>query len=276
MPLNATLVTHGLGTVGASGGGGGAINTPVLAVADNADGTGAVATITNATGGTTNTVMVGNWNRGIGSVTFTSGGSRTGNGTVSLALAVGIYWGYVQSTATDAEEPSNFVFFRVTDAVTALPINERIGLEILDRLETVTTGNGYSQTLDVERPIRRGVKGLVGFKTILEQAPEAQFVEILSGNPSRIIWRQDYEVSILVAPSDLSTTPLDTVANVAAADAETAITDGGGGEWSQFGGLALYAEQTGRDISNDGKEAIVRLTYSVTYRTPENDPYTAR
>ena len=259
-----------------AGGGGGAINTPVLAVADNGDGTGAVATITNATSGTTNTVMVGNWNHGIGTVSFTSGGSRTGNGTVSLSLAVGTYWAYVQSTATDAEEPSNFVFFRVTDTVTALPINERIGLEILDRLETVTTGNGYSQTLDVERPKRKGVQGLLGFKTVLVQAPEAEFVEILEGVPATITWRQLYEVYITIAPSDTSTTPLDTVANIAAADAEMAITDGGGGEWSSFGGLARYAEQTGRDIGNDGQHPVVRLAYTVTYRHPENDPKTPR
>lgn len=275
MTLTAGIISQGFGSASSGGGGGGAINAPTLAVADNGDGTGGVATISGASSGTTNTVYVSQWSHSAGALSFTSAGSRSNNGTVNLSLTIGKYVGYVGSVDGDAFNISNFVQFAITDA-DALPVIERIVAEIKDRLDFVTTGNGYNQTLSVERPLRRGVQGLLGFKTIVEQAPEAQFVEILHGNPGTITWKQDIDVSILVAPSDAATTPLDTVANLAAADAEYAITHDGSNEWSQFGGLALFAEQTGRDISSDGKESIVRLTYSVTYRTPENDPYTAR
>lgn len=160
--------------------------------------------------------------------------------------------------------------------VTVYPIVEQIARKILSRLEAVTTGNGYNQTFSAERPLRKGVQNLLGFRAFVTQAAEARMVAIEQGNPGTVTWQQDYYVTILIAPPDDDTTPVDTVSNLAAADAETAITDSGSDEWSQFGGLALYAEQTGRDIVNDGNESNVRLTYSVTYRTPENDPYTAR
>jgi hypothetical protein len=80
-----------------------------------------------------------------------------------------------------------------------------------------------------------------------------------------------------VAAADDDTTPVDTAANFAAADAELAITtEQIRGDWASFDGLAIDAEQTGRDIQVDGETATVRLTYAVTYRHSENDPYTVR
>ncbi len=93
--------------------------SPTLAVVDNADGTGAVATITASTTGSTNAVMT----QAVSGSVFASAGSRTGNGTVSLSLGAGYYWAYVQSTKNGVSAQSNVVRFAVTDS--ALAVYER-------------------------------------------------------------------------------------------------------------------------------------------------------
>jgi hypothetical protein len=87
-----------------------AVAAPTLAV--NAAGT--LATITGATTGTTNTVYVADWPL----ETFTSEGSRTGNGTVALTLTSGPKLAYVLSTLSGVTNISNLIHFRVPAADT--------------------------------------------------------------------------------------------------------------------------------------------------------------
>lgn len=157
------------------------------------------------------------------------------------------------------------------------PVVERIARSFKRRLAQVTTGNGYSLTLDVERPARRGTESIANGKCVLVQAPEAQKVGQVDGNPAAVEWRQEFYITIHVSAADDDTTPVDTVANAAAAAAELAITtEQLSGDWAQFDGLAIESEQTGRDIQFDGETATVRLAYAVIYRHSENDPYTVR
>lgn len=160
---------------------------------------------------------------------------------------------------------------------TTYPIVERIARVIADRLEEVTEADGYSLTLDVVRPLREGVTNFTHGLCVLEQSAEAARDQENSfpGNPPSVCWDQDFTITIFVSPED-TTTPLDTVANMAASDAESAITNNGTDDWAQMDGLALLTEQTGRDIFADGETRQVRLTYRVKYRTSENDPYTVR
>lgn len=117
MTLTANIIVQGFGSA-SGGGGGGAINSPTLAVADNGNGTGGVATISGATSGTTNTVYVAVWNGQQGSFSFVSAGSRIGNGTVTLALAVGWYWGFVRSSdGTNQADSAVMVQFALTDEI---------------------------------------------------------------------------------------------------------------------------------------------------------------
>lgn len=74
-------------------GGSGAVT---LSVVDNGDDTGATATIAGATGNVT--VYAAPWAGGLSNAAFTSAGTRSGNGTVALALAAGYWWIYA---ATD-------------------------------------------------------------------------------------------------------------------------------------------------------------------------------
>jgi hypothetical protein len=105
---------RGDGTLGTFSGS--PVDVPTLAIADSGDGTGAVATVAGSTTGTTNTIYVATWP---GS-TFTSAGSRTANGTVSLSLATGIYWGYCRSSLSGLVVNSLLSRFVVTDATSAV------------------------------------------------------------------------------------------------------------------------------------------------------------
>jgi hypothetical protein len=116
-------VTYGFGTLPSGGGGGGAIDSPVLAVADLGNGTGATATITlSDSGSVSNDVYTGSWGGGAENVTFTLENSRTGDGTVSLTLTTGFYWAYVVSSDGSSYSVSNLVYFRVSDATEAIHV----------------------------------------------------------------------------------------------------------------------------------------------------------
>ena len=111
-----------------------AVDTPTLSITDNGDGTGAVATIAGSTVGTTNTIYVATWP----SSTFTSGGSRSGDGDVALSLTTGAYLAYVHSTLSGVTNISNIVHFRATDS------DDPIWGECLDAVQTVIQGLSMS------------------------------------------------------------------------------------------------------------------------------------
>jgi len=64
--------------------------TLALSIVDNADGTGAVATVSGSDAGSTNTV----YTVAAGGTLWTSRGSRTGDGTVALSLSTGYHFAY--------------------------------------------------------------------------------------------------------------------------------------------------------------------------------------
>lgn len=94
----------------------GSIFVPALSVVDNADGSGAVATISGSTPGTTNTVYVADWP----GQAWAQGGQLTGDGTVALSSAVGPHWAAVLSQSAAAAAVSLMVQFRVTDGTQAV------------------------------------------------------------------------------------------------------------------------------------------------------------
>ena len=94
------------------------IAVPTLAVADNADGTGATATIAAGEAAATNVVKT----RLLGTATWVTSGTRTGNGTVALALGLGVYAAYVQSSSGGVTVYSTPVLFTTTTNVGSVMI----------------------------------------------------------------------------------------------------------------------------------------------------------
>lgn len=89
-------------------------DVPTFSVADNGDGTGGVVTIAGSTVGSTNTFFAAPWSGGFISAAFVSYGSRTGNGTLAVALVSGYYWGLVRSSLSGQIVDSLPVGFRIS------------------------------------------------------------------------------------------------------------------------------------------------------------------
>lgn len=96
-------------------------DTPTLSLADNGDGTGAVATVASSSSGSSNVVSTVPVDGDLGGGTdWTAGGSRTGDGTVSLTLDPGYYWARVVSTLNSQTAVSIPIYFVVTSGDDAL------------------------------------------------------------------------------------------------------------------------------------------------------------
>lgn len=72
-----------------------------LAISDTGDGTGAVATVAGSGGGSTNTLTKAAWSGDVGSIVFSAAGSRSGDGTIAVSTANGLWlWQLVNSSGT--------------------------------------------------------------------------------------------------------------------------------------------------------------------------------
>lgn len=98
-----------------------AVNTPTLTLADSGNGSGAIATVAGSTSGSTNTIYATQWAGGFINQAYTSYGSRTGDGAVSLALGLGYWFVYCGSTKSGLDGANSLVSgVRVTDGAAAL------------------------------------------------------------------------------------------------------------------------------------------------------------
>ncbi len=130
-----------------------AINRPTLSIADNADGTGGVATISGATAGTIQDVFAQKVDGDLGTNTWEMVGTRTSDGTVNVTPTAGLtgyYWWHCESTdesdsgsdsggADDETVISNLVYQNLTSGSEAVMeqcltgVQSRIqGLSLLD------------------------------------------------------------------------------------------------------------------------------------------------
>lgn len=142
-----------------------------LSVVDDADNTGATATITGATG--TVTIYAASWSGGFTSPSFASVGSRSGDGTVSLALAAGYWWVYAATSnyitpvvgvlvTTGNDAMWYRILVAVTERIQALslsgldsdnvimqkfPFNKKSNQSLADRLTTGIFVNPTRETL---------------------------------------------------------------------------------------------------------------------------------
>lgn len=149
-------------------------DAPTLSVADDGDDTGATATIADSSAGSANVVYTRAVSGGIGSTSWTNSGNRTGDGTVSLSLAAGYYWAYVESTLNSQVVTSNVVYFVVTTGDD--PVFEQCLDGVLARLQGMTfaglnTANFTRRKLPWNRKLTSGEAKPGAFIT---PAPERQ------------------------------------------------------------------------------------------------------
>lgn len=88
-----------------------------VTIADNADGTGAVATIAGSDALTTNTLYYSIFAGTVGAQTWVSAGTRTGDGTIAVALGVGNYLWKVVGTVSAAAAFATY-YRNLTDTTT--------------------------------------------------------------------------------------------------------------------------------------------------------------
>ncbi len=141
MPI---IIDWGYGSGGS--GSGSPLATPSLAVVDNANGTG-TATVSSSDAAATNTIYTTPADGNLSSAVWTSRGSRTGDGAVTLTLANGIYWVRCRSeTATQSAEAEPRLL-AVTDGLA--DVHERIVLAVVSRLQSLTLAGTADSTPDI-------------------------------------------------------------------------------------------------------------------------------
>jgi hypothetical protein len=132
--------------------------TPVLAVVDHGNDTGATATIGLSESGAINTVFVQRFSGETTSFAWQSVGTRTGNGSVELALPVGHYFAYVASSSETITMVSTVVYFVVTDG--AMALHARCLDAVQARIRTLALADLENDHVIVQKfPLERNVTG---------------------------------------------------------------------------------------------------------------------
>ena len=128
-------------------------SVPTLTVTDNGNGSGATATIAGSTPGTTNTVYTQSLETVWQPPIWQTSGSRTGNGTVSLALPPGHYLAYVIS-AGSGSACSSTIYFVTTAGATS--IKSQILAAVAVRIQSLNLANIATASIVVKKlPISR-------------------------------------------------------------------------------------------------------------------------
>lgn len=126
------LITNGLGNFAS----GTAPADPTITATDQNDGTADVV-ISGSTSGSTNTVYTATWDGTTGALgTWTSGGNRSGDGTVSVSLGNGLYMVYVDSVVSGQSGTSNPVYLAMHDGT--LSVLERITDAVESRIKSLS------------------------------------------------------------------------------------------------------------------------------------------
>lgn len=92
-----------------------------LAISDNRDGTGAVATVSGSDSGSTNNVYAAIFGGQTGALTWALVGTRTGDGTVAVSLPVGYYVWTVLTTSAGVTTQGNAVWQNLSNTAIESP-----------------------------------------------------------------------------------------------------------------------------------------------------------
>ena len=161
----------------------------------------------------------------------------------------------------------------------AEPIIEQIVQEIVDRVNEVTTANGFQYDLDAARPTRHEIVSIElgeyvapkdGVVLVVQDNPELAEGGELSGSPARLDWILPVNLVAFCIESDRATTPIDRRLNRIRSDLEKKMR-----EDPTRGGLAYDTRiQAPRQFPQSAQQTGIVVIIDVYYRTSEDDPYT--
>ena len=160
---------------------------------------------------------------------------------------------------------------------------ERIALEIVTRLESITTTNGYSFTVcSVVRPDRLGQLIVPEHYGIVVTQGDTNEVEELShpGNPPAIAYETTFSIHCFVRDSDKNPTAFDPAVNEVAGQIVKALRlrAADASRWTSMAELAI--DSTIKAIKpypeSDGTHSGVTIPLTVLFRHSEGNPYEVR
>ena len=159
---------------------------------------------------------------------------------------------------------------------TAIP--ELIAQVIQTRLQQIKTANGYETTVsEVVRPTRDDKSQPKDNQIFLTTGEDSRATEYdCQGNPPVFAYRQEYEINVVLRPSDKVTTPASALQSTATSDVLKAIT--AYTAWWQMDGNAIQTDFNSMQMynPNDGNSTGVRIGLTVIYRTESTNPYVVR
>jgi hypothetical protein len=172
-----------------------ATTVPTLAVTDNADGTGGVATVSGGDAGALQTLYRAPFDTGSPNLTFASVGSRTGNGTIAAPGPTGSYIWRVVANLAGAEAVSNLVL----RALTSLndPAGGGVYWSILQSLQARIAALGLGISVRVRKKLIR-ISNDPTPLIIIAPGPGGEVVKQQTFG-RRVIWRYPVAVAILTA-----------------------------------------------------------------------------
>jgi hypothetical protein len=143
---------------------GGGAPPSTLAVADNADGTGAVATISATGSGAAVTLYRAAAGGRPGPLIWTASGTRTGNGTIPAAVPVGPYWWYAVAVTGGGSAVSGLVYQPVTSGP---PSPANLWDRIVDAAVVAIQGLALPGMAGVDKLRNQTLPKLAGFPCIV-------------------------------------------------------------------------------------------------------------
>jgi len=160
----------------------------------------------------------------------------------------------------------------------ALPVSEQIALKVQQRLQNITVANGYEVTVTgtVIRPPRIWEGSPKDYQVVIAQGEMTRNDDLsYPANPPVVAYDLPFTIVGELRPSEHDTTPIETLCNTFAADAIKAICSPQA-SWHNWDGLAIDTTIASVVNTNSEEAAAFKLEMTVTFRTPENDPYTVR
>ena len=162
------------------------------------------------------------------------------------------------------------------------PLVEQIADALKTQLETLTTGNGY--TFSVESVVRPPKSlDLDGYqyehnRIYLQQGGAVENEDLgAHGNPPIIAWDQDFVTDLVLRVGDASVIAMDRLRNLAAADLMKCIALGYASGTTLDGLTQKFRLRASEPFTGQGGSLEgIRVIHTATYRVNEDDPTVAR